>query len=126
MVYYVVVIPLSLELKMIWLLRSKHPQQPVVAVSHVTQAMENVQRRNLEEPFFKKNIHLIYKEIFNMIIRGHCSVRQFSMQSFVNCSLKPIKLENCSISKHEGCGIFAFKYKLLMGIFFPCSTTCIA
>ena len=111
---------------MIWLLRSKHPQQPVVAVSHVTQAMENVQRRNLEEPFFKKNIHLIYKEIFNMIIRGHCSVRHFAMQSFVNCSLKTIKLENCSISKHEGCGIFAFKYKLLMGIFFPCSTTCIA
>lgn len=44
-----------------------------------------------------------------MIIRGHCSVRQFSMQSFVNCSLKTIKLENCSISKHAGCGIFAFK-----------------
>ena len=61
-----------------------------------------------------------------MIIRGHCSVRHFAMQSFVNCSLKTIKLENCSISKHEGCGIFAFKYKLLMGIFFPCSTTCIA
>lgn len=51
---WMVVIPLSLELKMIWLLRSKHPQQPVVAVSHVTQAMENVQRRNLEEPYFKK------------------------------------------------------------------------
>ena len=40
---------------MIWLLRSKRPQQPVVAVSHVTQAMENVQRRNLEEPYFKKD-----------------------------------------------------------------------
>lgn len=33
----------------------------------------------------------------------------FYMQSFVNCSLKTIKLENCSISKHAGCGIFAFK-----------------
>ena len=67
---------------------------------------------------FKKNINLIYKEILNMIIRGQCSVRQFSMQSCGNRSLKTIKLENCSISEHEGCGIFAFK-SIIDGHFLP-------